>query len=73
MSQQKQHGGAFKGTGAASRKNSGHTGKWTGNAKYVTYCPECKQEVDPRATSHVTVSAKTKRATCKNGHEWAVR
>ena len=45
-----------------------------GRVKYFSYCPVCPIPTlaDPEQAMHATVSFKTKKATCRNGHTWLV-
>lgn len=42
--------------------------------RLVSYCPECPQThaADPENHVHVTVTARTKKGSCKSGHVWDI-
>ncbi len=42
--------------------------------RMVSYCPECPQQhpADPEKHIHATITSRTKRGSCKNGHTWDI-
>ena len=72
MSREHQSGGAWPHD--TKRSGSGHTPKWGGNVKLVSYCPECPTNVNfPDQSPKAIVKPGQKKANCRNGHHWEVK
>lgn len=53
-----------------ARQNS-TKGNAQGKMKLISYCPHCESNAGSRP--FVTVSNKSKNASCKNGHRWEIQ
>lgn len=71
MSQHKQSGGAYP---QGSKGRNSASGPTKPGGKYVSYCPECPQNVPmPTLTNKASMSGGEKFGKCKEGHTWVVR